>query len=264
MYDKYSVLLVSVENKIATIKFNRPEFGNALALDTVAEMEDVIEKLSGDKAVGAIVLTGNGKLFCAGGDIKGFKKMINDKVDLSKERVVAIGKMIAELRRCPKPVIAMVNGAAAGAGCSIAMACDFRVVTPRSQMAMSFINMGFCGDTGGIFFMERLLGTGLTTDLIMTGRSVRGEEAVRIGLASKLAPEGELESVTYEFAGTLAARPLFAIAEQKKILNTLFYSNLEESAALEAEGMNACSRTKDFAEAVDAFLEKRTPHFIGE
>ncbi|MDR1320984.1 MAG: enoyl-CoA hydratase/isomerase family protein [Gracilibacteraceae bacterium] len=261
---KYDEILVSVEDRVATVKFNRPEFGNALSPTTRVEIIDVITKMGVDKAVGAIVLTGNGKFFCAGGDINRFKQLIEEKIYLQEENIIDVGKMAAVIRRCPKPVVAMVNGAAAGAGCSIAMACDFRVVTPKTQMVMSFINMGLCGDTGGIYYMQRLLGTGRTVDLTMTARGVRGEEAVQIGLASKLAPEGELEPTTYELAKTLANKPLFAIARQKEILNKLFYDKIEESTKMEAEFMVACSHTKDFAEAVYAFLEKRPPNFIGE
>ncbi|MDR1604668.1 MAG: enoyl-CoA hydratase/isomerase family protein [Gracilibacteraceae bacterium] len=261
---QFEEILVSVEDRVATIKFNRPELGNALSPLIRAETMEALDKMNSDKEVGAIVLTGNGRFFCAGGDIKRFKQLIEEKIYLQEENIVAVGDMAAALRRSPKPVVAMVNGAAAGAGCSIAMACDFRVVTPKTQMVMSFINMGLCGDTGGIYYMQRLLGTGRTVDLTMTARPVRGEEAVQIGLASRLAPEGELESVTYELAKNLAAKPLVAIARQKEILNKLFYSRIEESTKMEAAGMVACSRTGDFAEAVDAFLEKRPPQFRGE
>lgn len=263
-YD-YQEILVNVEDKVATITFNRPQHGNAFAKESYTEIIDVVEKLGSDENVGAIILTGAGKNFSAGGDIKRFKELIDTKVYLEEKNVATAGRMAAAVRRCPKPVIAMVNGAAAGAGCSLALACDFRVVAPKSKFVMAFINMGLSGDTGGMYYLQKLMGTGKTVELMMTGAPVGGEEAVRTGMANLLAPSNEeLVATAMDFARGLAAKPLFAIKCQKELLNHTFYADLDHYTKHEAGYMVECSKSGDFAEAVNAFLEKRPPVFTGK
>jgi Enoyl-CoA hydratase/carnithine racemase len=263
-YSGYKEILVSVEDRIATVKLNRPQFGNAFGDYTADEIVDAFEKLGKDPAVGSIVLTGEGKLFSAGGDINKFKDLIAQGKLLNPERTYKAGKMVALIRRTPKPVIASVNGAAAGAGLGIALAADFRVATPKTKFVCAFINVGVSGDGCCMYNLVRIIGTSRAIDLAMTGRRVGGEEAYQMGLVSRLAPEGELEKVTYELAKQLANQPLYAIGRQKEQMNALFFSDLEKSAAFEAAFNPACSGTKDFAEATNAFLEKRTPVFTGE
>lgn len=264
MYEAYQEIIVKREDKVATVTFNRPQFGNAFALATYGEVIDAVEKLGRDDSVGAIVLTGAGKHFSAGGDINRFKELIETKVYLVPENVKTAGKMAMTVRRCPKPVIAMVNGAAAGAGCSLALACDFRIVTPKSKFVMAFVNMGLSGDTGGMYYLQKLMGTGKTVEMLMTGAPLSGEEAVRIGLASKLADGEQLEAETYAFAKQLANKPLVALRHQKELLNEFFYGDLEAYTEKEVEYMVDCSHSADFAEAVYAFLEKRPPSFTGK
>lgn len=260
----YNEILFSVENKVATITLNRPDFGNAFAPESYKEIIQAVESCAENPAVGSIVVTGTGKHFSTGGDIKRFKKRIETKTYLNPETVALAGKMSATVRRCPKPVIAMVNGAAAGAGCSLALACDFRIVTPRSKFIMAFIKMGLSGDTGGLYYLQKLVGVGKTTELMMTGAPVVGQEAVTLGMANKLVPEEELSVATNAFAQQMANSPLAAIRRQKSLLNQFFYSDLDEYTKQEAIFMVECSRTADFAEAVDAFLEKRSPVFTGK
>ncbi|MDR1132486.1 MAG: enoyl-CoA hydratase/isomerase family protein [Oscillospiraceae bacterium] len=264
MYDAYQEIIVKTEEKIATITFNRLQFGNAFALATYSEVIDAVEKLGGDDAVGAIVLTGAGKHFSAGGDINRFKELIETKTYLAPENVKTAGKMAMTVRRCPKPVIAMINGAAAGAGCSLALACDFRIVTPKSKLVMAFVNMGLSGDTGGMYYLQKLLGTGKTMEMLMTGAPVSGEEAVRIGLATLLADEDNLAATAYAFAKQLAVKPLVALRHQKALLNEFFYGDLESYTEKEVAYMVDCSHSADFAEAVYAFIEKRPAGFIGK
>lgn len=265
MWDTYTEITLRLEGKAAVITLNRPQVGNAFSLESYTQITSAVEELARDERVGAIVLTGAGKHFSAGGDINRFKMLIETKAYLDPRNVAAAGRMAATVRRCPKPVIAMVNGVAAGAGCSLALACDFRVVSPKSKFVMAFINMGLSGDTGGMYYLQKLVGTGRTVEMMMTGEPVAGEEAVRIGLASRLAPSPEeLEACTMELAQKLAAKPLFAIGRQKQLMNETFYADLEAYTEHEVDYMTACSRSCDFAEAVYAFLEKRTPSFIGK
>jgi 2-(1,2-epoxy-1,2-dihydrophenyl)acetyl-CoA isomerase len=265
MSKNYQEIILNVENRVAVVTFNRPQYGNAFALASYTEIMDAVEACAADEAVGAIVLTGSGKNFSAGGDINRFKELIETKIYIDPQNVVTAGKMAAAVRQCPKPVIAMVNGAAAGAGCSLALACDFRVVSPKSRFVMAFVKMGLSGDTGGMYYLQKLLGTGKTIEMMMTGAPVSGEEALRIGLAAKLAPTEEaLTETAMEFARELANGATYAIARQKMLLNDTFYADLEQYTRQEAQYMAECSRSADFAEAVYAFLEKRAPRFGGK
>jgi 2-(1,2-epoxy-1,2-dihydrophenyl)acetyl-CoA isomerase len=268
---EYQYIRFEVSERVATITFNRPEVGNAFFLgedgaqDTPAEVADAVSRCAGDDSIGALVLTGSGKHFCAGGDINRFKRLIESGKYLELPNIRRVGDMAQIIRRCPKPVIAMVNGAAAGAGCSVALACDFRVMSPKSKLVMAFINMGLSGDTGGLYYLHRVAGVSLATEMMMTGRAVSGEEAFRRGIATLLA-EGEdsLAETTRGFAVKLSNSPLAAIARQKELINRFFYTDIEEYLPLEGQAMMECSHTDDFKEAVYAFLEKRPPVFTGK
>lgn len=245
---------------MATLTLNRPEFGNAFATESYGEIRDYMEKLGADPGVGAIVITGKGRFFSAGGDIQWFKQKIEEGTYIQKENVLHAGEMSRAIRKCPKPVIAMVNGSAAGAGFSCALACDFRVVTPSTKLVMAFINMGLCGDTGSILTLTKLIGVDKAERMMMTGEPVKGEEAVRIGLATMLAEEDKLAEVTYAFANKLASKPTRVMGVQKRLLFKYFYQQLDgEFSQDEAEAMAGCSREYDFEEAVNAFIEKRKP-----
>lgn len=259
----YETILLDVKDRVATITINRPDVGNAFAPISYLEVRQALEACGQDDAVGAVVITGAGKHFSAGGDIGGFKTMLDSGSHITQEGVKRAGEMAMAARLCPKPVIAMVNGAAAGAGCSLALACDFRIVTPKSRLVLAFINVGLSGDTGAMYNLMQLVGMAKTTEMLMTGEPVFGEEAVRQGLATLLAPEEELLAKTTEFAQKMAAKPLFAIARQKQLLNEIYYRDIGIFTQLEALYMEESSKTEDFAEAVNAFLEKRKPVFKG-
>lgn len=261
---KYKDIKVEVNDLVGTIWFNRPEYGNAWSQNTPQEVTDALERFAADERIRSVVITGCGKHFCAGGDINRFKRLIESKVYLETPNILRAGAMAMAIRNCPKPVIAMINGAAAGAGCSVALACDFRIVTPSSKLVMAFINMGLSGDTGGLYYLQRLVGVARATELMMTGRRLDGTAAYEWGLATRLADEGQLEATTYQFARELAHRPSFAIARQKALITQYFYSDLEAYTRTEAQYMKECSHTSDFEEAVNAFLEKRAPVFQGK
>lgn len=261
----YETLLVEKKDAIATITINRPEYGNAFAGNSYAEMRDAVEECGRDESVKVIVLTGTGKNFSAGGDIKRFKMLLEAGNGIDPKGIIVAGQMSEAVRRCPKPVIAMINGAAAGAGCSLALACDFRVMAPKSKLIMAFINMGFSGDTGGIYYLSRLIGMAKTTEMMALGTPVGADEALRLGLATRVAESEEaLASTTYELAAQLAAKPGAAIALQKRLYYEFFYRDLEQFKYREADYMRQSSLTQDHAEAVNAFLEKRKPSFVGK
>ncbi|MDR1765955.1 MAG: enoyl-CoA hydratase/isomerase family protein [Lachnospiraceae bacterium] len=264
----YRNITLEVADRVATITLNRPEVGNAFHATSYPEIRGAFEACGADPEVGAVIITGAGKNFSAGGDIKGFKKNIENGTYINPDSVRRAGMMSQAARKCPKPVIAMVNGAAAGAGCSLALACDFRILTPKSKLILAFINMGLPGDTGAMYYAVRHLGVAKTIEMLMTGDPVDGEKADKLGLVTILAEEDKLAETTYAFAKKMAAKPLYAIKRQKEILYNYFAGGntpftLEDYTDTEAESMAECSRTADYAEAVNAFLEKRSPQFIG-
>jgi len=254
----YKYIEVSEEGRVAFVRFNRPEVMNAFHTDEYGEIKDAMEKLGSDPDIGAIVITGNGKHFSAGGDINRFKELIVSKTYLIGKNIIYAGTMSKAIRECPKPVIAMINGAAAGAGFSCAMACDYRIVDSKSKLTMAFVNMGLCGDTGSIFYLMKTARPDQAYKMMMTGEPVKGEDAVEMGIATILAEEGKLKETTYEFARKLADKSVAAIAAQKKLINKYFYL-MGEWWEDEANQMVACSKGPDFTEATYAFLEKRLP-----
>lgn len=257
----YQYILVTVENRIATVTLNRPEYSNAFAKESYTEIADAMEVLGARKDVGVIVITGAGKHFSAGGDIKRFKMLIDSGEYLDADNIAVAGNMSLAIRECPKPVIAMINGVATGAGLSCALACDFRIVSPSSKMIMAFVNMGLCGDTGSIYNLIRLIGPDKAELMMMTGEACRGEDCVRIGLATVLAEEGKLAETTYELASKLAGKSSTAHGGQKRLIKKYFYGGLAEFAKDEGKEIAAASRQADFTEAVNAFLEKRAPEY---
>lgn len=260
------LILIEKKNRVATITLNRPEVGNAFAKESYAEVSQALQDLGQDENVGAIVITGAGKNFSAGGDIKRFQTLLDSKEYIQAADIRKAGDMAMEVRKCPKPVVAMLNGAAAGAGAGLALACDFRFGTAKSKIVLAFINLGLAGDTHAMYALVRLVGTGKALEIMALGDPVGGEEGYRLGLFTKVCAEGELAEETLTFAQRLATKPTLALAKQKQLLLETFYGS-EQIAAyhkLESELMSACSYTEDFAEAVNAFLAKRAPVFKGK
>lgn len=258
----YTYIEFSSKDRVATISVNRPDFSNALNVDTMSEIADAVRSADADLSVGAVVITGKGKHFSAGGDIKRFKMLIDTGTYLEAASIAKADEMASTIRNCSKPVIAMVNGVATGAGLSMALACDFRIVASNSKMSMGFVNMGLPGDTGAIFMLMRLLGPSSAYRLMMLGEMISGEEAVRLGLATMVTEDGRLEEETYEFASRLAAKSAVALAAQKRLINKYFYGDkLETFYKDEQREMVEASHLPDFAEATNAFLEKRKPEF---
>ena len=244
----YQYILIDVKDRIATVTINRPEYSNAFARESYYEIAD-----------GVIVITGAGKHFSAGGDIKRFKMLVDTKTYLKAEDIEAVSAMPISIRNCPKPAIAMINGVATGAGLSCALACDFRIVEPSSKMIMAFVNMGLCGDNESIYTLTRLLGPDKAELMMMTGDAYKGEQCVKIGLATVLAEDGKLAETTYALAAKLAAKSSTAHASQKRLIRKYFYGDMEKFAKDEGMEIAANSRQPDFTEAVNAFIEKRMP-----
>ena len=262
----YETILVYKENAIATIYLNRPEKLNALNSRPFQELTEAIREISTDSTVKVVVITGKGRAFCAGGDLEWVLNQVVTLDDASKIRSVFRGlhELLLLMRRMEKPIIAAVNGSAVGAGCDLAMACDIRIAADTALFGEVYARVGVLADTGGTYFLPRLVGVGKACELIFTGDTIDAKEAEHIGLVNKVVPLDKLEETTMELAARLANGPTIAIGLAK----TLIYRglNLDLDTALD-EVVNAvaiCFKTKDLKEGAAAFLEKRRPVFTGE
>lgn len=257
---QFDSVRIDVENEIATVTLHRPAAGNSFDGAFFAEVAEAIELCDAEEAIKVILLTGAGKNFSVGGDIQQMSTFDFLTYDVS----ILSGKMSASVRKCKKPVIAAINGVAAGAGCALACACDFRIMTESSVLMTAFSNVALAGDTGAIYHLYHLVGLAKTIELMALSEPVKGTEALRLGLATKLAEEGELMAEALRFAEKLKNRPLAAIALQKQIYWDTFYQDYEAYCRLEAELFVKSAKTEDHVEAVMAFLQKRKPHFQGK
>ena len=257
----YQEIEVSQDGRVATISFNREKELNSFSALLKTECADALRRSSADDTVGAVVITGKGKHFCAGGNIAELKQLIDDETYISPEMALLTIDWIRAIRGCKKPVIAMVNGAAMGGGAAVASACDYRFMQPSSKFALSFINIGLSCDSASMYSLSRVLGFSKALELIMSGEVIRGEAAERSGWA-RLAEEGRLAEETYAFAHALSNKPGLALARDKAMANQILWSDFEKYVELEISNVVASGRSSDHLEGVTAFLEKRPPKFI--
>ena len=250
-------VLINVSDGIAVVTLNRPEGGNSFDGESFRETAEAIYECEADDNVQVILLTGAGKNFSVGGDIQ---KMATFKF-LTHDVSMASGEMTASVRKCSKPVVALVNGTAAGAGYALALACDFRIMTEKSILMTAFSNVALSGDSGCIYHLYHLVGLAKTIELMALSEPVNGMEAKQMGLATKIVAEDALMDEGLKFAEKLKHRPLEAIGRQKKIYWETFYHDYDAYCRLEAELFVKSAETKDHVEAVTAFLEKRKPKF---
>lgn len=251
-------------DRVALVTLNRPERLNALNANLLDELAEILAGLAADDEVCCLVLTGQGRAFSAGGDISQMA---------SGERPATTEEPVARLRRqeesslllheMGKPTIAMVNGVAAGAGLSLAAACDLRFAAESSRFGTAFVRVGFSGDFGGAYTIQSLVGQSRAKELYYSGRIIDSAEALAIGLVSRVLPDAELRQETLAFAARLAAGPTIALRMMKENLNLAPRGNLSDTLDREAKGMIFTGGTNDHREAARAFLEKREPTFSG-
>jgi 2-(1,2-epoxy-1,2-dihydrophenyl)acetyl-CoA isomerase len=258
-------LLETCAEGVATLTMNRPERRNAMSRPMLDAMQDALVRLAADSAVGCVVLTGAGPAFCAGGDIKAMTERADaDKTLEEKARDLRARMEISRLlHEMPKPTIAKVRGAAAGAGLSLALACDLRIASDNSKFTTAFARIGFPGDFGGTYFLTKLVGAAKARELYFTADMLDAARALELGVVNRVVPDGDLDAAVADLAGRLAKGPSVAYGYMKKNLNAALDGTLEDSLDLEAWAQIRCAMTEDHKEAAQAFVEKRAPVFKG-
>ena len=257
-------MLQSRHNATAIVTLNRPEHLNALNSALGQALLEALNNLAKDAAVRAIVLTGAGRGFCAGGDIEILRKA-REREDVTEvEVLLKLGKQIILAIACmPKPVVASVNGPAAGAGANLALACTTRIASEQASFTQSFAKIGLFPDFGGTYFLPRLVGPALAGELMLTAESVPAADALRIGLVSRVVSPDQLEAETALLADRLAAAPPIVVRGIKQALCLDDRAQLERALDEEIRWQVTCFRSRDCLEGLHAFLEKRPPHFKG-
>jgi enoyl-CoA hydratase/carnithine racemase len=248
---------------IATITLDRPERLNALTFDVYAELRDLLVALRDRDAARVVVITGRGRGFCSGGDVE---EIIGALLTRDMQGLLAFtrmtGALISNIRALAKPVVAAVNGVAAGAGAVIALACDFRVAAQDSSFAFLFTKVGLAGaDMGAAYLLPRVVGLARATELLMLGDRVRAEDALRIGLVNAVVPQAGLMTEARALAARLAAGPAFALGMTKTLINQELDADFAAAIEAEAQGQAICMQTPAFRDAYEAFKARRPPSF---
>lgn len=256
-------ILLEIDGALARITLNRPDAANALTLPMCQELLRVAIRCDEDPTVRAILMTGAGKLFCAGGDLASFAEM-GDRIGAGlKEMTHYLHAAISRLTRGDAPVVTAVNGAAAGAGMSLAVAGDLVFASEKAKFSMAYTAAGLSPDGSSTFFLPRIIGLRRSAELMLTNRRLSAAEALDWGLVNQVVPAEEAVGQAESIARQLAEGPTGAFGVVKKLLATSFTESLESQMELEAQGIAGCSGTADGQEGIAAFLEKRAPRFSG-
>ena len=255
-------ILLKIENNVAYITLNRPEVFNSFNREMALKLQSTLDDCEKSEQVRAIVLSGNGKAFCAGQDLKevtdpeinpGFKKILEEHYN----------PIISRIRTIEKPIIAAVNGVAAGAGANIALACDVVIADEKASFIQAFSLIGLIPDSAGTFFLPRLIGFQKASALAMLGDKVSAEEAERIGMIYKYVASEKFQEEIDNVAAKMANLPTMALGLIKRTFNKSLTNNLEDQLALESKNQITAAGSDDYAEGVAAFIEKRKPNFKG-
>jgi 2-(1,2-epoxy-1,2-dihydrophenyl)acetyl-CoA isomerase len=257
-------ILCDVRERVATLTLNRPEAKNALTMDMKEALYVLVRDLEDDPEVGCLVLTGAGGAFSSGGDTKRMQKEGKPPVMEDRQRQLRWEHELPRmLHRSSKPTIASLAGPAAGAACSIALACDLRIASESAFLVTSFAKLGLSGDYGGTWFMTRLVGPAKAREIYFTAERVDARTALELGLFNRVVPDAELAAKTFELARQIASGPPIALRWMKANLNRALEADLETCLRFEADRMVRGALTDDYTEAVAAFAERRTPNFKG-
>jgi 2-(1,2-epoxy-1,2-dihydrophenyl)acetyl-CoA isomerase len=258
----FKTILYTVENGVATIALNRPDVYNAFNNELSYELQDAFKAAEKDENARVLVLTGMGKAFCSGQDLRDREpgKEIDFRASLEKR----YNPIIRAIRNMPKPVICRLNGVAAGAGCSLALACDLIIASADASMIEVFVNIGLVLDSGSSYFLPRLVGYHKAFEWSTLGTKISAAEAHQLGIITKVVPAEELDAAVLEYASKYAVAPTKAIALMKKMLNKGMNQDLDSMLEYEKYCQTIAGASQDFKEGTTAFLEKRKPAFKGK
>lgn len=265
MSKTYETLILDAADGVATITLNRPDALNAFNDAMLSELNDVLKNVARDDAVRCVVITGAGRAFCSGQDLKALEKYYENDGrppfgDHLRENYNPIATRILTM---DKPVIAAVNGVAAGAGCSLALACDLRIAAESAKFVEAFINVGLIPDCSGSFTLPRLIGAARAAEFCFFGGNLSAAEAANIGMINRVVPDADLAGAAGEWAAKLARMPTRGIALTKRLLVRSWSSSLDDQLEQEAFAQETAGKSADHAEGVRAFVEKRKPAFKG-
>jgi len=262
---EFKKIIFQKSNNIATIKLNRPKRFNALNIELAGDLAKALDICLGDEDIRAVIITGEGKAFCAGGDMSVLKaSRETNSSNLLAELIKLLNIIIINIRSMPKPVIAAINGTVVAAGMSIAAACDLRICASSAKFRQSYTGIGFTGDGGWALLVPLLAGFGKATELLLLDPLFDARQALDWGFVSNVVEDDKLEQVSIQTATKLAQGPTKAFAIGKENLNHAMLGLLEHQLELERSGMLKASKTPDSREGVDAFFEKRRPKFTGK
>jgi 2-(1,2-epoxy-1,2-dihydrophenyl)acetyl-CoA isomerase len=255
-------IVVETDGPLGWIRINRPERLNAFADDMRGKILVGLERLEADPAIRCVIITGVGRAFSTGGDISVMAELAESRdVETFESLVRAGGRVVQKIATMAQPVIAAVNGPAAGAGACLALACDLRLASETASLGFTFLRVGLHPDWGGSWFLPRLIGLPLAAEAVFTGSMINAERCERLGLFNRVVPPKDLETAARSLAGQIVAMPAEAVADTKRNLRAGLQAPLEELLEAEVEAQLRAFQSNDFQEGLHAFLEKRTPRF---
>ncbi|MGA4994122.1 enoyl-CoA hydratase-related protein [Nonomuraea bangladeshensis] len=253
-----------VADAVATITLDRPDAMNSLTTELKVALLDALRRAADDPAIRAVLLTGAGRAFCAGQDLREHAGNLEAGRGLDDTVRRHYNPVVELLTTMPKPVVAAVNGVAAGAGASLAFACDLRVASEKAKFALAFTGVGLAPDSGASWTLQRLVGLGRAAELLLLGEPLDAARALELGLVTRVVPADDVLKTAYELAARLAQGPTVAYAATKRALAHAATHALPDALALEADLQDECAATRDHREATRAFLAKQRPAFTGE
>ena len=262
----YSTITFDVQDSIATITLNRPDNANALNIDMSKELMQAAIQCSEDPSIRAVLLTGTGRMFCAGGDLKSFASHGRGAQLAAhlKEVTIYLHGAVSRFLRMDPPLIGVVNGVAAGAGMSIACACDMVLAAESSKFTMAYTRAGLTPDGSSTYFLSRAVGMKRATELVLTNRMLSAQEAYEWGIVNQIVPDADLMTEATKLASSLAAGATGAFGAAKRLLHNGWTETVETQMELESQAIAARAHTADGDEGISAFLEKRAPNFTGK